>query len=97
MKTRLALTALGFALGITTHSSACTRAVYLGPEDTIVTVRSMDWGSDIGSNLWEFPRGIQRDGAAGPKSVTWTSKYGSVITNNATEVSTPFSLTLASP
>jgi penicillin V acylase-like amidase (Ntn superfamily) len=29
------------------------------------------------SNMWIFPRGMQRDGAAGPKSVKWTSKYGS--------------------
>jgi choloylglycine hydrolase len=29
--------------------------------------------------LWAFPRGLKRDGAAGPNSATWTSKYGSVI------------------
>ncbi len=58
---------------------ACTRAVYLGPDKTIITVRSMDWASDIGSNLWVFPRGMQRDGACGPTSIKWTSKYGSVI------------------
>ena len=74
------LAALAHAVSITPHTPACTRAVYLGPEDTIITVRSMDWGSDIGSNLWEFPRGIHRTGAAGPKSITWTSTYGSVIT-----------------
>ncbi len=59
---------------------ACTRAVYLGPESTIVTVRSMDWVSDIGSNIWAFPRGMKRNGAAGPRSAQWTSTYGSVIT-----------------
>jgi penicillin V acylase-like amidase (Ntn superfamily) len=58
---------------------ACSRAVYLGLEDTVITVRSMDWLSDLGSNLWVFPRGIQRDGAAGPQSIRWTSKYGSVV------------------
>ncbi|TWU15678.1 Penicillin acylase precursor [Allorhodopirellula heiligendammensis] len=58
---------------------ACTRAVYLGPEQTIITVRSMDWASDIGSNVWLLPRGVQRDGACGPGSMQWTSKYGSVI------------------
>ena len=61
------------------QAAACSRAVYLGPDDTIITVRSMDWASDLGSNLWEFPRGMKRAGAAGPKSITWTSKYGSVI------------------
>jgi penicillin V acylase-like amidase (Ntn superfamily) len=58
-------------------TNACTRAVYLGLE--VITVRSMDWQYDPGSNLWAFPRGIQRDGAAGLKSVRWTSKYGSVV------------------
>ncbi|WP_164928508.1 linear amide C-N hydrolase [Gloeobacter violaceus] len=58
---------------------ACTRAVYIGPQDTIITVRSMDWFADIGTNLWAFPRGLQRDGAAGAKTIRWTSKYGSVV------------------
>jgi len=39
-------------------TDACTRAVYLGPEDTLITVRSMDWASDLGSNLRAFPRGM---------------------------------------
>ncbi|MEG4484243.1 linear amide C-N hydrolase [Microcoleus sp. D2_18a_B4] len=58
----------------------CTRVVYLGPEDTIITARSMDWKVDMKTNLWAFPRGIKRDGAAGPNSIEWTSKYGSVVT-----------------
>jgi choloylglycine hydrolase len=39
----------------------------------------MDWLEDPGSNLFCFPRGMKRSGAAGPHSVTWTSKFGSVI------------------
>jgi choloylglycine hydrolase len=66
------LTAAGPAL-------ACTRLVYLGPESNIVTARSMDWKTDILTNLWIFPRGATRSGEAGPNSVSWTSKYGSVI------------------
>ena len=80
MKRRARLSAaLCLALSIASLTHACSRAVYLGPENTIITVRSMDWASEIGSNLWAFPRGMQRDGACGPKSITWTSKYGSVI------------------
>jgi len=60
-------------------AQACTRAVYLGPKDTILTARSMDWGGPIGTNLWVFPKGIKHSGAAGPNSIEWTSKYGSVI------------------
>ena len=57
----------------------CTRVTYLGPDDLVITARSMDWFEDMGTDLWAFPRGMERDGAAGSRSVRWTSKYGSVI------------------
>lgn len=41
----------------------------------------MDWKEDINSNIWVFPRGMERDGAVGPNSLKWKSKYGSVITS----------------
>ena len=58
---------------------ACTRALYVGADNTVITGRNMDWAEDMGSNLWVFPAGLKRDGAAGPKSIEWTSKYGSVV------------------
>ncbi|MEX0643084.1 MAG: linear amide C-N hydrolase [Pirellulales bacterium] len=61
------------------HSAACTRCVYLGPEGEVIAARSMDWVEDPGTNLYCFPRGMQRDGAAGPKSISWSSNYGSVV------------------
>lgn len=57
----------------------CTRATYLGPDDNVITGRSMDWKLDLATNLWSFPRGMTRQGAAGPSSIEWTSKYGSVV------------------
>ncbi|WP_323011465.1 linear amide C-N hydrolase [Castellaniella sp.] len=60
-------------------AQACTRFVYHGADNEIITARSMDWKSDIGTNLWIFPRGMRRSGEAGPHSIRWTSKYGSVI------------------
>jgi penicillin V acylase-like amidase (Ntn superfamily) len=45
----------------------------------VVVARNMDWLEDMKSNLWLFPRGINRDGLGGKNSLTWTSKYGSVI------------------
>jgi choloylglycine hydrolase len=41
----------------------------------------MDWLSDLGSNLWIFPRGMARTGAVQGEGITWTSKYGSVVTS----------------
>jgi len=60
-------------------AEACTRAVFLGEDGNVVTARSMDWKTDVGTNLWIFPRGMKRNGVAGPNSLQWTSKYGSVI------------------
>ncbi|WP_050764144.1 linear amide C-N hydrolase [Beijerinckia indica] len=68
-------------------AEACTRAVFLGQDGQVVTARSMDWKTDIGTNLWIFPRGMERNGETGPKTVRWTSKYGSVIAS-AYDVST---------
>lgn len=62
-------------------TQACTRVVYQGPNNAVLTGRSMDWKDDIMSNIWIFPRGMQRDGAVGPNSLKWKSKYGSVITS----------------
>ncbi len=61
-------------------AGACTRAVYLGPDDRILTGRSMDWKLPMVSNLWAMPRGVARDGAAGARSVEWVAEYGSLVT-----------------
>ena len=68
-----------FGLEYSGVADACTRFVYHGAHDEVITARSMDWESDVGTNLWLFPRGMKRSGAAGPHSVEWVSKYGSVI------------------
>ena len=65
------------------NAEACTRVVHMSNDGKhVVTGRNMDWFEDIKSNIWLFPRGMKRDGAAGKnsKSAQWTSKYGSVIT-----------------
>lgn len=67
---------------------ACTRIVYQGPNGTILTARSMDWKEDIMTNLWIFPRGMERNGEVGPNSLKWKSKYGSVIASSYDNSST---------
>src|SRR5690554_856991 len=64
-----------------TATQACTRAVYHGTNDQVITARSMDWRVDVETNLWIFPKGMERSGEAGPNSIEWTSKYGSVISS----------------
>lgn len=65
------------AMGMT--AEACTRVVYQGADNTVMTARSMDWKEDLQSNLWIFPRGMERSGEVGKNPLRWTSKYGSVI------------------
>jgi len=59
--------------------SACTRALYVAMDGTVLTGRSMDWGEDMHSNMWVLPRGMKRDGMGGANSIQWESKYGSLI------------------
>lgn len=70
---------VALAVGLSSYAVACTRAVYLGNNQHVITARSMDWKVDTGTNLWILPSGVARDGSAGSKSIKWTSKYGSVI------------------
>lgn len=66
------------ALGYGVASKACTRVVYKGPNNTVLTGRTMDFSIEIPANQWIFPRGIKRNGAVGKNSIEWVSKYGSI-------------------
>ena len=82
IRPRLGALLLGLG-GLAALSSAwaCTRLVFHGANGQVVTARSMDWKSDIVSNLWVLPRGMERTGQTGANTLRWTSKYGSVITS----------------
>lgn len=62
---------------VTFNSEACTRVVYKCG-DLIATGRTMDWKEDLHSNIYVFPRGVERTGGYSENSMKWTSKYGSV-------------------
>ena len=59
----------------------CTRVVYSGTNGMVATGRSMDWKTEMHSNLWAFPKGMMRNGEAGTNSLKWTSRSGSVVTS----------------
>ena len=67
---------------------ACTRVVYKGPDQTVMTGRTMDFAIDIPANLWVFPRGMQRSGEVGSSSITWISRYGSIAASSW-DIATP--------
>ena len=60
-------------------AEACTRALYVSKDGTVIVGRSMDWGEDMLSNMWVLPRGMKRDGRGGKNTISWESKYGSLI------------------
>lgn len=59
----------------------CSRVLWNTNGQAIVVGRNMDWFEDTKTNLWVFPRGIERDGGVSANSLKWTSKYGSLITS----------------
>lgn len=68
------------AAAVAGKADACTRAVYLGLDNMIVTGRTMDWKEDPQSNIYFFPRGMERRGGKTDNTIKWTSVYGSVVT-----------------
>jgi choloylglycine hydrolase len=60
-------------------AAACTRALYVAQDGTVIVGRSMDWGEDMMSNMWVLPRGMKRDGRGGNNTIAWESRYGSLI------------------
>jgi len=74
-----ALIATALTVVLLTTSEACTRILYETGNKNFIVGRTMDWYDDTGTDLWAFPRGMVRDGGAGPGSIKWTSKYGSIV------------------
>ena len=77
----IALIAALVVAAVPAPAPACTRVLYVAKDGTVITGRSMDWGEDMHSNMWVLPRGMKRDGMGGKNTVTWESKYGSLITS----------------
>lgn len=75
---KIAFAAFCMGTSVFQQAEACTRALFTGSDSVVITGRSMDWSEDMHSDLWLYPKGIKRDGAAGPRSIVWTSKYGSL-------------------
>lgn len=82
IKTYLATILSAALLTIPIKPDACTRVVYKGPNNTVITARSMDFSLEIPANLWLFPKGMERHGSTGNNTIKWTSKYGSIVTSS---------------
>ncbi len=76
---KVSLSIIIMASSLAVSAQACTRVI-CNDGDRVITSRSMDWKKDIPTSLWVFPRGMNKSGGIGKEFVTWTSKYGSVVT-----------------
>jgi choloylglycine hydrolase len=73
-----AIAAIAVATAPLQAAFACSRALYIGVSNQVITTRSNDWLGSQKSNLWIYPRGLKRVGDKTPGAIEWTSKYGSV-------------------
>ncbi len=64
----------GFAI----DADACSLITYKGDSTLVMVGRSLDWKTPIPTNLYVYPRGMQKVGTPAPDAVKWTSKYGAV-------------------
>lgn len=60
------------------HADACSRVLYVGEDSLFVVARSLDWKTPIPTNLYVYPRGVEKVSSDKPNAIHWTSKYGAV-------------------
>lgn len=59
-------------------ADACSRVLYVGDNNLRIVGRSLDWKTPIPTNLYVYPRGIEKQGNKTANPVRWRSKYGAV-------------------
>ena len=74
----LLLCAVCIAAGVTS-AYPCSRVVLLGKNNLTVVGRTLDWKTPIPTNLYVYPRGMQKSGMPSGNTLHWESKYGSVL------------------
>lgn len=72
------LMAVVFVNGTTLSVNACTDFLIKTTDDTSIVGRSMEWGVDLQSHVWQHSRGETRSSTTpdGKTGATWKSKYG---------------------
>lgn len=71
-------TTLGVAAYCCPFTDACTRVLYAGNDSVYVVGRSLDWKTPIPTNLYVYPRGMEKVSSDQPGAIKWTSRYGAV-------------------
>lgn len=60
------------------NADACSRIVYNGNDCLYVVARSLDWKTPIPTNIYVYPRGMEKVSTNLDNPIKWTSKYGAV-------------------
>lgn len=81
----------GMAMAVFAYANttmACTRVLKADHAPAVMVGRTMDWSlpDQMPSNIWVYPRGIERYGLDRLNSLHWVSKYGSIVTTAQDEV-----------
>ncbi|MFO1039957.1 MAG: linear amide C-N hydrolase [Geminicoccaceae bacterium] len=80
---RISVVALALGL-LPAAAEACSRVTWLGPQNEVITGRSMDWPYAFDTHFYIFPRGTKNVGIDTPDGLTWTSTYGTVVAGGST-------------
>ena len=87
MRKALLRSGTALALGVLVAAAAaeaCSRATWLGPNNAVLTGRTMDWPYAFNTHFFIFPRGTRNVGIRSPGGLTWESKYGTVVAGGTT-------------
>lgn len=68
----------GAMAGSAFQGDACTRIVYHGTDSLYVVARSLDWKTPIPTNLYVYPRGMEKRSSDQDNCHRWVSRYGAV-------------------
>lgn len=60
------------------RSEACSRVLYAGNDSLYIVGRSLDWKTPIPTNLYVYPRGMEKKSSNLENPIRWKSKYGAV-------------------
>lgn len=66
------------------YARACSRVLYVGDTAAahtaplLIVGRSLDWKTPIPTDIYVYPRGIDKVSSDRPGAISWTSKYGAV-------------------
>lgn len=78
MKSRVLFLLFAMLLGCS-NAFSCSRVVFLGQDSLTLVGRTLDWRTPIPTNLYVYPRGMEKSGAPSSNTYHWKSKYGSVL------------------